>query len=124
MVRGDGLPSPPWGAGVHSPDPRPLDARVPGLGREAVVEELYFRGHLLPAVDRYGAWAPVLTVALFTLYHFESPWESPGRFLLVLPMAWVLWRKRSVRFGVVVHVALNTLSALGLTCAVLAARGG
>lgn len=89
-----------------------------------IVEELYFRGHLLPAVDRYGGWAPVLTVALFTLYHFESPWESPARFLAVLPMAWIVWYKRSVRFGVVIHVVLNTLSALGLTAAVIAARGG
>lgn len=89
-----------------------------------VVEELYFRGHLLPAVHRYGAWAPVITVALFALYHFESPWENVGRFLVVLPMAWVVWRTRSVRFGVVIHAALNTLSALALTYAVFAARGG
>jgi uncharacterized protein len=89
-----------------------------------LVEELYFRGHLLPAVDRYGPWAPVLTVALFTLYHFESPWENPARFLVVLPMAWVVWRTRSVRFGIVVHVLLNTISALALTVAVFAARAG
>jgi uncharacterized protein len=89
-----------------------------------VVEELYFRGNLLPAVDRYGVWAPVFTVALFTLYHFESPWENPGRFLVVLPMAWVVWYKRSVWFGLAVHVALNTISALGLTYAVFAARRG
>ncbi len=88
------------------------------------VEELYFRGHLLPAVARWGAWAPVLTVAMFTLYHFESPSENPGRFLVVLPMAWVVWRTRSVRFGIVVHVLLNTLSAIGVTVAVLMARGG
>jgi uncharacterized protein len=87
-----------------------------------LVEELYFRGHLLPAVDRYGAWAPVFTVALFTVYHFESPWENPARFLVVLPMAWVVWARRSVRFGVVIHVLLNTLSALAVTAAVLAAR--
>lgn len=24
-----------------------------------MVEELYFRGHLLPAVDRYGTWVPL-----------------------------------------------------------------
>jgi uncharacterized protein len=87
-----------------------------------VVEELYFRGHLLPAVERYGLWAPVITVALFTLYHVESPWESPGRFLVVLPMTLVVWHKRSVAFGVAAHVALNTLSALALTLAVFAAR--
>jgi uncharacterized protein len=87
-----------------------------------LVEELYFRGHLLPAVRRWGMWAPVVTVALFTLYHLESPWQGPGRFLVVLPMAWVVWRTRSVRFGIVVHVLLNTISALGLTIAVLLAK--
>jgi uncharacterized protein len=61
-------------------------------------------------------------VALFTLYHFESPWENPARFLVVLPMASVVWARRSVRFGVVIHVLLNTLSALAVTVAVLAAR--
>lgn len=88
------------------------------------VEELYFRGHLLPAVGRWGAWAPVTTVALFTLYHFESSWESPGRFLVVLPMTWVVWRTRSVRFGIAVHVVLNTLAAIAVTVAVLLARAG
>jgi uncharacterized protein len=62
-----------------------------------VVEELYFRGHLLPAVERYGARAPVVTVALFTLYHFESPWENPARFLVVLPMAWAVWARCQCR---------------------------
>jgi uncharacterized protein len=30
------------------------------------VEELYFRGYLMPALGRLGAWTPVLGVALFT----------------------------------------------------------
>ncbi|HSJ26481.1 MAG TPA: CPBP family intramembrane glutamic endopeptidase [Longimicrobiales bacterium] len=87
-----------------------------------VVEELYFRGYLMPALGRFGAWAPVFGVALFTLYHLESPWDGPVRFLVVLPMAFGVWRLRSVRLGIVVHVALNTLSALALIVAVLAAR--
>lgn len=86
------------------------------------VEELYFRGYLMPGLGRLGGWAPVLGVALFTLYHLESPWEGPVRFAVVLPMAWAVWKLRSVRLGIVVHVALNTLSAVALTLAVLAAR--
>jgi uncharacterized protein len=86
------------------------------------VEELYFRGYLMPALGRFGAWAPVAGVALFTLYHFESPWEGPVRFAVVLPMAWAVWKLRSVRLGIVVHVALNTMSAVALTLAVLSAR--
>jgi uncharacterized protein len=86
------------------------------------VEELYFRGYLMPGLGRFGAWAPVISVALFTLYHLESPWEGPVRFAVVLPMAWAVWKLRSVRLGIVVHVALNTLSAVVLVFAVLGAR--
>ncbi len=89
-----------------------------------VVEELYFRGNLLPAVSRYGVWAPIFTTALFTLYHFESPWENPARFLVVLPMVLIVWSKRSVSFGIVIHVMLNTLGAIFLAVAALSARGG
>lgn len=83
-----------------------------------VVEELYFRGHLLPGISRLGVWAPVVSVALFTLYHFESPWEGPGRFVMVLPMVYAVWHTRSVRLGIIVHVVLNTLSALAVAAAV------
>jgi membrane protease YdiL (CAAX protease family) len=34
-----------------------------------VVEEMYFRGYLLPRLSRLGRWAPVLNVTLFALYH-------------------------------------------------------
>ncbi len=86
------------------------------------VEELYFRGYLMPAIGRFGVWTPVLGVALFTLYHFESLWESPARFIVVLPMAYAVWSLRSIRLGIVVHVALNALSAILLAVAVIAAR--
>ena len=33
------------------------------------VEELYFRGYLLPRISRYGAWAPLLGGLFFALYH-------------------------------------------------------
>lgn len=38
-----------------------------------ITEELYFRGHLLPRIDRYGRGAPVLNTVLFTRYHFHTP---------------------------------------------------
>jgi uncharacterized protein len=86
------------------------------------VEELYYRGNLMPGLGRYGAWAPVIGVALFTLYHLESPWDGPARFLVVLPMAYAVRALASVRLGIIVHIALNALSAVALAVAVLAAR--
>jgi len=38
-----------------------------------IVEELYFRGYLMPRLSRFGRWTPVLETALFTVYHF---WHS------------------------------------------------
>jgi uncharacterized protein len=87
-----------------------------------VVEEIYFRGWLLPAIDRFGWVAPVLGTALFTLYHFESPWENPARFVAVLPMVVLVWWRRSVALGIVVHVALNLLSAVATIAVVVAVR--
>jgi len=73
-----------------------------------VVEELYFRGHLLPAIDRLGIWAPVLNAVLFSVYHFWTPWANPGRIVAMLPWVYTVWRTRSVYLSIVVHVAVNT----------------
>jgi membrane protease YdiL (CAAX protease family) len=35
-----------------------------------IVEELYFRGYLLPRMEWMGRWAPLVNVSLFSLYHF------------------------------------------------------
>ena len=40
-----------------------------------VVEELYFRGFLLPRMERLGRWAPLVNATLFSIYHFWSPWQ-------------------------------------------------
>ena len=41
-----------------------------------IVEEIYFRGYLLPRIpQRAGAWAPFLNSCLFSLYHFFTPWQ-------------------------------------------------
>jgi hypothetical protein len=42
-----------------------------------ITEELYFRGFLLPRIDRYGIWAPVLNTFLFSIYHVWTPWRWP-----------------------------------------------
>ena len=42
-------------------------------GVAPVVEEMYFRGCLLPRLSRLGRWAPVLNVTLFALYHLWTP---------------------------------------------------
>jgi membrane protease YdiL (CAAX protease family) len=74
-----------------------------------VTEELYFRGHLLPRIERLGRWAPVINTALFSLYHFWSPWQILVRFAGFLPMTWTAWRRRSVYVSMAAHITINTI---------------
>jgi membrane protease YdiL (CAAX protease family) len=50
-----------------------------------IVEELYFRGYLLPRMVRLGRWAPLVNSLLFSLYHFFTPWQNLGRLLASYP---------------------------------------
>lgn len=84
-----------------------------------VVEELYFRGHLLPGIDRLGRWAPVLNAVLFSLYHLWTPWQNPARILALLPMVYVAWRVRNMYVAMVVHVAANTIGMIGLLAVIV-----
>ena len=84
-----------------------------------IVEELYFRGFLLPRMDRLGRWAPVINVSLFSLYHFWSPWQFFARILGLGPTVYAVHWKRNVYLGMVVHCTLNTLGVLTVTLLVL-----
>ncbi|MGE5508389.1 MAG: lysostaphin resistance A-like protein [Chitinophagales bacterium] len=65
-----------------------------------LVEELYFRGYLLPRISRFRWGAPLLNVALFSLYHFFSPWQNPGRILALIPLVYAVWWKRNINIGI------------------------
>lgn len=77
-----------------------------------VTEELYFRGHLLPRIDRLGRLAPVLNAVLFTLYHLWTPWRWTQVLLGSLPISWLAWRERSVWLPMVAHVMVNLAFSL------------
>jgi uncharacterized protein len=64
-----------------------------------VVEELYFRGYLLPRLARYGWWAPAINTVLFSLYHFFTPWQNLTRIVALLPMVYAVWARRDIRIG-------------------------
>jgi len=88
-----------------------------------VTEELYFRGYLLPRIDRLGRWAPVLNTVLFSLYHLWTPWQNLTRIAGLLPMVWLAWRKRSTQLAIAVHVTINLVFLLGLMALVLGSAG-
>jgi membrane protease YdiL (CAAX protease family) len=85
-----------------------------------VVEELYFRGHLLPRIDRFGRGAPVLNAVLFSLYHFWTPWQNIGRILGLLPWIYTVWRKRSLALSMAIHISVNCIFLLLVLAAVSA----
>jgi len=116
---------------------RPLDPdRVGDYSREAwlitlavylvlngfagpIVEELYFRGYLLPRMEWMGRWAPLVNVSLFSLYHFWSPWQIIGRILGFGPTVYAVRWKENVYLGMVVHCSLNTLGIILISSLVL-----
>ena len=77
-----------------------------------VVEELYFRGYLLPRLERFGRWAPLLNVVLFSLYHFWTPWQFFSRIVVLVPMVYAVWWKRNIYLGIITHSVLNIIGLL------------
>jgi len=77
-----------------------------------ITEELYFRGYLLPRISRFKVWAPVFNGVLHSLYHFWMPWQVPGLLLGLLPAAFVVWWKRNIYLGMIIHVVGNTLGSI------------
>jgi len=73
-----------------------------------MVEELYFRGYLLPRIEYLKGWAPVVNVLLFSLYHFFSPWQNITRILAFTPMAYAVRWKRNIYLSMAAHCLLNT----------------
>ena len=72
-----------------------------------LVEELYFRGYLLPRLHRFGIWAPLINISLFACYHFHKPWDLLTLIVILLPMGYAVWRARDIRIGIAVHIGLN-----------------
>ncbi|WP_157252081.1 CPBP family intramembrane glutamic endopeptidase [Nonomuraea typhae] len=84
------------------------------------IEELYFRGFLLPRMAHLGRAAPVLNAVLFSLYHFWTPWMLLSRIGFFLPAVWATWRTKDLRISVWVHCLSNTITqALVLASVVL-----
>jgi membrane protease YdiL (CAAX protease family) len=79
-----------------------------------VVEELYFRGFLLPRIPASRAWAPLFNVLLFSLYHFFSPWQNITRILGLIPMVYAVSWKRNLYLSMCSHVLANCLGMIGL----------
>jgi membrane protease YdiL (CAAX protease family) len=77
------------------------------------VEELYFRGFLLPRMPVSPTWSPVANAILFSAYHFWSPWQILTRTVAVAPMNFAVLKNRSIWVSVFTHCLLNTATTIG-----------
>jgi uncharacterized protein len=76
-----------------------------------IIEELLFRGLLLPRMGAvFGRADVVASSAAYTLYHLHQPWSMPRSFVDgVLNLAFPTRRFQSTWMGLVVHTAPSFL---------------
>ena len=74
---------------------------------ESSVEELYFRGFLLPRMRYAGRWAVLLHSFLFALYHVWQPWRLVSLAIGMLPVVFAARRTRNIYVGMIAHMLLN-----------------
>lgn len=87
------------------------------------VEEIYFRGYLLPRMTAFGRAAPLINVVLFSIYHFWTPWQILSRIAGVLPFAYAVWWKRNIYLGMAVHCTLNAIGTATVAALVMGSVG-
>lgn len=88
-----------------------LQVVVDGLAAP-IVEELYFRGFLLPRLSALGIFAPLANSALFTIEHLWQPFNWALIFLLVLPEVYIVWWRQNIYIAMLLHCSANTIGAL------------
>ena len=71
-----------------------------------LVEELYFRGYLLPRMK--GKFATLFHSFLFAVQHISTPWRIITRTLALLPLVFGV-KKKNIYIGIIVHILVNLL---------------
>ena len=78
----------------------------------AVVEELYYRGFLLPRMSGLGFWAPIVSVVLWTITHLGQPWDIPGFIIMFIPLAYIVRWKKNVYLAILGHTLGNLVNII------------
>jgi len=74
-----------------------------------LVEELYFRGYLLPRMK--GKFATLLHSFLFAAIHVFTPWMIITRTLGLLPLVFGV-KKKNIYVGMIVHMLGNSMDLI------------
>ena len=77
-----------------------------------IVEELYFRGFLLPRISRFKLWAPVIGGLFFAVYHIWQPMAFITVFVTGIILGAIVQWKRNVYLSIALHMLANTISAV------------
>ena len=77
-----------------------------------VMEEVYFRGYLLPRMGYLSGWAPAVNALLFAVQHFWQPYNWGLIFLLSASLTYVVWWKRNLYIAMLLHGSANTIGAV------------
>jgi len=83
------------------------------------IEELYFRGYLLPRISRFEWWAPLLGGLGFGLYHIWQLYGFVTVFILGAALGYVVWWKKDLRLSISLHVVANVMARLVFLLAAL-----
>lgn len=78
-----------------------------------IVEELYFRGYLLPRMpERFGKGAPIIHSLMFSVYHLWTPWMYLVRTFGLLPLIYVTKWTKSILPGSIAHMLANSVDVI------------
>ena len=84
------------------------------------IEELYFRGYLMPRISQSGVVVPILGGLFFGLYHTWQLYSFATVALLGIALSLVVWWKKDLRLSIYLHVVANLFSRLVFLLAALA----
>ena len=73
-----------------------------------IVEELYFRGYLLPRLAKYGFLGNLINTFLFAVYHFWTPSQIIQRTIGIIPLT-LAAQKGNLNVAIWAHVLINSL---------------
>ena len=76
------------------------------------IEEIYFRGYLLPRIKVKGIFTPILATVLFAIYHFWQPWNYPSLLIISAILVFPAWYFKNYKISLYIHVIINFLGAI------------
>jgi membrane protease YdiL (CAAX protease family) len=74
-----------------------------------LIEELYFRGFLMPRIPLAAVWRPLVNAALFSIYHFFAPWNCVVIFAAFVPLAYYVQLRGRLLPAIITHCLFNSV---------------